>query len=188
MKFIKNNLKVIIGFIMGIILASSITVYAYSYIASDVKYTDEKSVSDALNELYQKINNNLEFGEISFETYKGDRKNITVTKKINSGKYLVAISRTLGGTDSTSFSDEVDEDNSSELICDKNCNIKKLSNKQIYNTSSSKTNNRYTYYNNFLGLYEITVNEDDTTITYNYTISSASTYALGCILETIKLN
>ena len=58
MKFFKNNLKVIIGFVIGVILASSITVYAYSYFASDVKYTDDKSVEDALNELYEIKNNN----------------------------------------------------------------------------------------------------------------------------------
>ena len=62
MKFIKSNLKLIIGFIVGIILASGITVYAYSYFASDVGYTTNKNgqvqtVADALNDLYGKINN-----------------------------------------------------------------------------------------------------------------------------------
>ena len=52
MKFIKNNLKVVISFIVGVILASSLTVYAYSYLASDIKYTDDKTVAYALDELY----------------------------------------------------------------------------------------------------------------------------------------
>ena len=58
MKFFKNNLKLIIGFIIGVIIASGITVYAYSYFASDVGYTKPEtttatSVETALNELYE---------------------------------------------------------------------------------------------------------------------------------------
>ena len=49
--FIKNNLKLIIGFIAGIILASGIAVYA-SVNANSIDYTNNKKVSDALNELY----------------------------------------------------------------------------------------------------------------------------------------
>ena len=61
MKYLKNNLKVIIGFIVGVVLASSITVYAYSYFASDISYkkpgTDTTiSVEQALNDLYAKDN------------------------------------------------------------------------------------------------------------------------------------
>ena len=55
MKVFKKNLKLILGFIIGIILASSLTVYAYNYFSSDIQYTDNKTVSDALNELYSKI-------------------------------------------------------------------------------------------------------------------------------------
>ena len=62
MKLIKNNLKVIIGFVIGVILASSITVYAYNYFANDVGYTKPGSntpisVEAALNELYSKSKN-----------------------------------------------------------------------------------------------------------------------------------
>ena len=61
MKFLKNNLKVIIAFIVGIILASSITVYAYSYAAKDVSYTKPGEnapidVERALNDLYANKN------------------------------------------------------------------------------------------------------------------------------------
>jgi len=68
MNFLRNNLKVIIGFLIGVILASGITVYATSYLAKDISYTKEgtniKSVEDALNDLYKKnqitpINMNL---------------------------------------------------------------------------------------------------------------------------------
>ena len=63
MKFLKNNLKVIIAFIIGIILAGGI-VYAAT-VASGVTYTtaknsNVKNVEDALNDLYAKLNNELE--------------------------------------------------------------------------------------------------------------------------------
>ena len=53
--------EVIIAFIVGIILASSIAVYAYSYAAKDISYTKPGtdtaiSVETALNDLYSKSN------------------------------------------------------------------------------------------------------------------------------------
>ena len=71
MKFLKNNLKVIIGFIVGVVLASSITVYAYSYFAKDISYTKPGtntpiSVETALNDLYNKTNTN----EITYRDLK----------------------------------------------------------------------------------------------------------------------
>lgn len=54
MNFIKKNVKLIIGFIIGVILASTITVYATSYLAKDIIYKNEKNVEEALNELYIK--------------------------------------------------------------------------------------------------------------------------------------
>ena len=53
MKYVKKNIKLIIGIIIGMIIVSSISVYAtYTYLANEVKYTDDKSVSQALDELY----------------------------------------------------------------------------------------------------------------------------------------
>lgn len=63
--------EVIIAFIIGILLASSIAVYAYSYAAKDVSYTKPEtttatSVEAALNELYSKYGNykNMEIRKI----------------------------------------------------------------------------------------------------------------------------
>lgn len=60
MNFFRKNIRVIIGFVVGVILASGVTVYAYSYIAKDVMYTkkdgSEISVDQALNELYEREN------------------------------------------------------------------------------------------------------------------------------------
>lgn len=61
MKFLKEKKGIIISFIIGVIVASSITVYAYSYRASDISYTKPGAetainVSEALNELYTRNN------------------------------------------------------------------------------------------------------------------------------------
>lgn len=65
----KNNIKLIIGIIIGVLL-SGITVYAATYLSKDATFSpsDENwnvnNVEDALNELYQNVNsitNNDEF-------------------------------------------------------------------------------------------------------------------------------
>lgn len=60
MKFIKNNFKIIIAFIIGVVLAGGI-VYATTS-AGEIEYTvegrtDISTVSDALNDLYSKVPN-----------------------------------------------------------------------------------------------------------------------------------
>lgn len=52
MKFIKKNIKLIVGIFIGMLIVGSINVYAaYKYFATEVKY-DDKSVSEVLDELY----------------------------------------------------------------------------------------------------------------------------------------
>ena len=76
MNFFKKNIKLIIGFIVGVILASGITVYATSYFAGDVKYTRnniETTVEAALNDLYSiKTENSDAVVKTNF-TITGDR-------------------------------------------------------------------------------------------------------------------
>ena len=57
MNILKNNFRLIIFAIILILVSSGIGVFAaYNYLASDIKYTNDKSVSDALNDLYLKYN------------------------------------------------------------------------------------------------------------------------------------
>lgn len=59
MNILKNNIKVIVSIIILILIFSGISVFAtYNYIASDIKYTDNKTVTDALNDLYGKMSKN----------------------------------------------------------------------------------------------------------------------------------
>ena len=78
-----TNIKIIIAFMIGVILASSITVYATSYFAKDVKYTKkdktEISVENALNELYSESTKNLSV-EIINNSYTNGSITATTTK------------------------------------------------------------------------------------------------------------
>jgi len=64
-KLFKNNIKVIIALILGLVIAGSVGVYAYVISASDVSYDNSTSgleadnVKDALDDLYSKIENGL---------------------------------------------------------------------------------------------------------------------------------
>ena len=58
MNFVKKNFKWILGIIVGIVIASGISVYATStYLASQVEYNKngQAKVSDALDDLYSKV-------------------------------------------------------------------------------------------------------------------------------------
>ena len=62
MRILKEKKGIIISFIIGVIIASSITVCATSYLANQVSYTklnetSQITVEDALNDLYAKVQN-----------------------------------------------------------------------------------------------------------------------------------
>jgi len=66
LQFIKNN---IIGFILGIVLAGSVGVYAYNFAASDVTYDNTQSgsqytdLNDVIDDLYNKADTGIFVGE-----------------------------------------------------------------------------------------------------------------------------
>ena len=61
MRFLKEKKEIIISFIIGVIIASGVTVYATGYLASQVTYKDAKTVEQALNELYEGLEGPLEY-------------------------------------------------------------------------------------------------------------------------------
>ena len=96
MKFVKKNIKLIIGIIVGTLLVSGISVYAtYIYFANEIKYTDDKSVADALNDLYSIKTENLSLKsqieelqkKIEIVSYKGNVSNGT-TINVEVGNYV----------------------------------------------------------------------------------------------------
>lgn len=44
MKLLRNKKSVIISFVLGIVIASSITVYATSFLAKDITYKENQTV------------------------------------------------------------------------------------------------------------------------------------------------
>ena len=57
MKISKKSINILIAIIIGIFLVSGISVYAtYEYFAGNINYTNNKTVSEALNELYDEVN------------------------------------------------------------------------------------------------------------------------------------
>ena len=72
MKFLKNNLKIIIAFIMGAILATGITVYA-NINASSITYSNNKTVAQALNELYNTNSNISQTNALASEILSGKK-------------------------------------------------------------------------------------------------------------------
>ena len=58
MNNLKKNIKLIVLIIIIILISSGVGVFAtYNYLASDVKYTESKTVEQALDDLYNKSAN-----------------------------------------------------------------------------------------------------------------------------------
>jgi hypothetical protein len=100
--------KYFIGFIFGLIIAGTISVSAYTLLAKDVSYTPSwtkengesiNNVKDALDELYNKSNNILNFS-LSNDNFNIEQDNIidgTVSKSYTATKeeiIIVSLSQT----------------------------------------------------------------------------------------------
>lgn len=77
-KIINNNLKVIVAFILGILITSTIGVVAYTINANDVSFTPSNknwkvtNVKEAVDELYSKSSKDIPSGLAFLYTIKGD--------------------------------------------------------------------------------------------------------------------
>ncbi len=96
MNVLKKNVKLIIGIIIGVILVSGISIGAtvtYLYNANEVKYNDEKSVAEALDELY--VNKRDTTNETKIITTNGEQtldkyyKNINVNVNSNNDNNII---------------------------------------------------------------------------------------------------
>ena len=89
MSFVKNNLKWILGIIVGVVIASGISVYATGqYFASQVNYTTDKNgeisnVEQALNDLYQKRNKVTKYSLNASTTNAGSTYNFDISNYEN---------------------------------------------------------------------------------------------------------
>ena len=84
--------EVIIAFIVGIILASSIAVYAYSYAAKDIGYTKPGEntpidVETALNDLYSKSNKTHKYTYTNIPKADSEQKTLYINIKNDYSNY-----------------------------------------------------------------------------------------------------
>ena len=100
MSFLRDNKKLVIGFILGALFASGITVYAYTCFSSDISYTKEAtnaeiSVEAALDELYNKTNElenafpNLTFVKETNVIFSPGQTTATENFTLDTGKYFL---------------------------------------------------------------------------------------------------
>ena len=166
MKIFKNNFKVIIGFIIGIILASSIAVYAYSYMASDIGYTKPEtntpiSVETALNELYSELQDNSLTNIENVELIsKGLDGNVTVPAGF---RYVIMTNVYFGGNSGKK----------EEYI-----NAARLSS-YTNSTIIKQESSGYEYNNGSDGVWLIIAKINDTTLDSNFSFSSWPNIVLG---------
>ena len=94
MNILKKKIKLIILFIILIVIASGVSVYATAqYLATQVEYKDGKSVASALDELYvnKKETSDTTYSITANDTYNLDKyyKNINVNVATKNGNYQV---------------------------------------------------------------------------------------------------
>ena len=164
MKFIKKNIKLIIGIMIGMLLVSGISVYAtYTYFATDVSYTkdgEEISVADALNYLYSKGIGNLELiGVVNGgRNGGGTASSVTLSLNVSSGKYVVIIAdaRRNNGSQGNTYN------TTSQLGTLSGCSNYNL---LVYTVNGAYYESSTSRANLWTNVYECTL-EDEGTITY----------------------
>ena len=192
--FIKNN---IMGFIIGGILFGSIgAVSAYNMFANNIGYDntysqlkksdnqDVENVQDAIDILYNKINNRLSFGIPEYYTSSGNADpSRSVNATLSIGKYIVIFYDGKGFNQSTySPNPRPYEYNISSNK--ENCSITRISGYFMGVHSTSNIN-----INNVTNVFLVTVNEDNTIITGNqWSTSTSDTYPQYTVLTIIPIN
>lgn len=184
--------KYILGILTGILITCGIGVTAsVIYNSSEVGFTPTNTewkvnnLQDAINDLYLN-KTDFDSSNISFETYKGNRGNVTLSKSVDKGKYLAVVSFVEGSINSKAY-DIDSEDEMGTVTGDKDCTVTKLSAKYIGKTATSTVGGAYPYFYDGLYLYQVEAKENGTTLTYQYSKASSASYADGVIFEIVPL-
>lgn len=143
-KIIKNN---ILGFIIGAVLFSGITVYATKYLAGDITYKDT-NVEEALNDLYENSKNidgtekyhNSAYSDVRYATN-------SVTLAVPKGKFICNFSYVSSSAHQTQSKHESTISTHSYEI--EGCNEKNIINNSI-KSQFAQTIFQGTYYNGFI--------------------------------------
>ena len=164
----KNNVKIIIAFILGLIIAGSIGVYATIKIqASEIGYKDT-TVEATLNDLYTLAGKNISFGNPIYSHYSGDQlENSEITLPLNKGKYIVSAIYALANHSATYNVINVNNNGRNAIVCSSsNCNISKLGTYAAGGTPTSAHNDSYANLASRSTLYYVTIEENTDTINF----------------------
>lgn len=194
-KIIKNNL---LGFIVGAVIFSGITVLATQYLASDISFTPKDTtwkksngenitnVKEAIDELYTKSNNSI-ISTNYFNTnyYQGRIASMNASNNLNKGKYLCSAIFSLSSTGSAG--QYYTEDDSDLTIS--GCN--KLDEKKEYLgniASNQKDGNLYHLNQIRYNSFTCDINEDNVTVTATYSTNSAAITPAQILLNCTLIN
>lgn len=191
----------IFAFILGAIIFSSITgVAAYTLLASDIGFTpsdttwkqsngeDITNVGEAIDELYNKVNKEMQFGTPLYDQSFGDLISGRNSKlELSKGKYLVLAIYGLGsGYNSASFSTF---GNSNIFLNCSSCEKTRLSGQYYEVSASSAINtNIYSYGVVMNTLYYVEIVNDNDTVQIQWTdIQNNSHIAEIVALQAVKI-
>lgn len=190
MKFIRDNIKIITAFIMGMII-SGFTVYAVTISSVNVEYDNSKSgltsnnVEEAINELYGSASKKMAintFGEAMYAESMGKKTNGRGTSlNLTKGKYIITASNEYAGGNTSITNTAYYQDSGLNPSCS-NCNIVFLSGRHK-NCKGNSHNSDDIIMNFFVEVF----GENDTFSIY-YTTSNESSVAHAVGLQAIPIN
>lgn len=197
MKFIRDNIKIITAFIMGMII-SGFTVYAVTISSVNVEYDNSKSgltsnnVEEAINELYGSASNKMAintFGNALYAESMGARiANRSTSLQLSRGRYIVTASHETGSaitsrSASSSIAGEV-----LNLNCN-SCNKLLISGRHKNATATAQAySGYYLSANNIILNYFIEVLSDSDTISISYNVSANNKIGQSIALQAIPIN
>ena len=163
----KNNVKIVLAFILGLIIAGSIGVYAVIKIQADEVGYQNTTVDQALNDLYTLATSPLSYTAITPNSSQGERiatRNTSVT--LNKGKYILVT----GGVQNSFQSSAINTvgNASNAIISCNNCEYQLISSRQVTSSPSQTYNGNYMTIGSHFRIYYVEVSEDNTVVSANF--------------------
>ena len=185
--------KIILGFILGLIAAGSITVVvAYNYNAKDIEYTPKDSnwnvnnVEDAIKDL--KETKSITIGNSFYDMKAGNLTSRTTSLSLTKGKYIIAVIHSSAWS-RPGYVETTDTNEFIPIKCDKEkCSIKQISGHSIHGTSSgtsygsARATNMIAY-----SLYYIVLPNDDV-VSSEWVTNDANEFRQTFILDAVKVS
>ena len=195
-------MKKIFIFVLGIVVAGSIGVYAGSRINADqITYLDknnnEITVDTALNDLYDKADKNVTFGTVTQKSSQGIRTaSRSSSLTLNKGKYIVTYTMSYAANNATSGGVTDAQDVNDEgggtftFTCNNGCVKQKLSRRRMAaaaTTSVAGTSGFIQMYT-AVASYYVTVTNDNTIVSATLTHTENAKYPASTYINAVPIN